>query len=190
MLENLQQNMWENQLRELNLSLKNKKIPGEFNQPPNNQEKETPYVTRRMVESETAMRKDLSTPKYARKVAVINLEQSQEEQEIVCHGRVMRFKPGLQNDFVPRWLQMTADSVKYFDRDIRKAKSYRAPLTSVPLTAIKRVSKVNYKQFELPVHRNFEKMKGYYDNLFEIVVNRNHQLVPDIQIDKTPVKKS
>ena len=52
--------MWENQLRELNLSLKNKKVVGEFSPPLNNnnyQEKETPYVTRRPTDMETTTMK-------------------------------------------------------------------------------------------------------------------------------------
>lgn len=69
---------------------------------------------------------------------------------------------------------MTPDFVKYFDKDIRKSKCYRPPLACVPVGAIKKVGRVNYKQFELPVHRNFEKMKGYYDNLFEIIINSSH----------------
>ena len=91
---------------------------------------------------------------------------------------------------------MTADSVKYFDKDIRKSKCYRPPLVCLPLDAIKKVTKVNYKQFELPVHRNFEKMKGYYENLFEIILSRDHPEAhkyreADRAVNtKTPIKTS
>lgn len=91
---------------------------------------------------------------------------------------------------------MTADSVKYFDKDVRKSKGRRPPLAFVPLAAIKKVSKVDFKQFELPVHRNFEKMKGYYENLFEVIINRNHPEAHNYReaavntMAKTPLKAS
>ena len=67
----------------------------------------------------------------------------------------MRFKPGIQKDFVPRWLQLTPISLQYFEN---RTKVFRAsandqyqngPLMSVPIDAIEMACIPDSRSYEI-----------------------------------------
>ena len=45
------------------------------------------------------------------------------KQIVLCEGEIMRYKPGIQKDFVSRWLQLTPISLQYFENRTKVFKS-------------------------------------------------------------------
>ena len=43
------------------------------------------------------------------------LSQKLVEEQIIVEGEILRFKPGIQKDFVPRWVQLTNKCFRYFE---------------------------------------------------------------------------
>jgi hypothetical protein len=37
----------------------------------------------------------------------------------VFEAKLLRYRPGIEKDFVERWLQITTDSFRYFENNIR-----------------------------------------------------------------------
>ena len=79
----------------------------------------------------------------------------QNKNIVLCEGEVMRFKPGIQKDFISRWLQLTPISLQYYEN---RTKVFRAspedhyfcgPLMSVPIDAIEIVQVPDPGSYEI-----------------------------------------
>ena len=83
-----------------------------------------------------------SRKKSSQKVVI---DINEDDEQIICQGEVMRFKPGIQSDFVSRWLQMTNKSIRYYENDlnsssVQTSQNYaKGPLVCIPIDAIESV---------------------------------------------------
>ena len=74
------------------------------------------------------------------------------KEEVIMQGEIHKFHPGIQKDFVPRWVVLTTHGLKYFENEYRARKSLAGignPIMAVPLEAIDDVRSIGDDQFEM-----------------------------------------
>lgn len=113
---------------------------------------------------------------------------------VVGQGELLRFRPGIEKDFIPRWVQLTRKSLRYFENRLRAESclqaeqllrqadetgvyfgpsapvscTLNAPLISIPVEVIKRARRRKAAEFQIQQNRNREKQKPLYANMFEV----------------------
>ena len=65
--------------------------------------------------------------KYQLKKNKINFKKEDiqnriKEKGLVYEAELLRYRPGIEKDFVERWLQITTDSFRYFENNVRASK--------------------------------------------------------------------
>ena len=100
---------------------------------------------------------------------------------LVCQGKLLRFRPGIEKDFVPRWVQLTRKDFRYFENSLRAENCLNAenlirmaqytgkpvpsnlrggpthtaaPLLSIPVGAMLRAQRLKESGFEIQKNRN------------------------------------
>ena len=74
------------------------------------------------------------------------------KEQVIYQGEMYKFHPGIQRDFIPRWVVLTTHSLKYFENEYRARKSLAGignPIMTVPIEAIKKVESIGDDQFEI-----------------------------------------
>lgn len=86
----------------------------------------------------------------------------------------MRFKPGIQKDFISRWLQLTPISLQYYENRTKVFRAspedhyYCGPLMSVPIDAIEIVKVPEPGTYEIQNNRAKSDQIHFYENMFEV----------------------
>jgi len=73
-----------------------------------------------------------------------------DEADPVFHeGELYRFKPGIENNFISRWVQVTSRAFKYYRSQIQSFAGLNRPIVSIPKNAIESIRplKINYESF-------------------------------------------
>jgi hypothetical protein len=71
----------------------------------------------------------------------------------------MKYKAGYNPTFINRWVQVTEKGFKFYKNRCNAITCSNKPLMAIPITAIKKVEKVN---FELPFKKNEKEKYGAY----------------------------
>ena len=72
-----------------------------------------------------------------------------EADPILCEGDLFRFKPGMENNFISRWVQISGRAFRYYRNQIQSFAGLSRPIVSIPKLAIEsiRVLKINEEAF-------------------------------------------
>jgi len=62
--------------------------------------------------------------------------------EIIYEGELFKYKPGLKNQYMSRWCQITKSHFLYYAEGVPYASYFRRPLAVIPLEAIQSVKRV------------------------------------------------
>lgn len=119
----------------------------------------------------------------------IRIEQALEEIErclkvdcskIKWAGEVLRFHPGIEKDFVRRWVEITEHSFRYFKSKyeaLKRRRTNTGPIVSIPLSAISQVIKLRKDEFEVPKNRNAQQQRLLFTQLFEIKLKFEYEQI-------------
>ena len=72
---------------------------------------------------------------------------------------MLKFHPGIQKDFITRWVQFTHKSFRYYEnqyRSLGSAKNLVGPLLSVPINKLSKCILVDPEEFQIQKNRNYE----------------------------------
>ncbi|KAL4473809.1 hypothetical protein ABPG74_022673 [Tetrahymena malaccensis] len=117
----------------------------------------------------------------SRQVIRLSLEN---QKKILFQGELQKYKPGLNYNFISRYITLNLESIKYY-KDRVHSKCYEdKPLQVIPIASIQSVSKVQFQVPLLPKEKQRQKnnlQKLYPDNLsknvvvyyFEIILDNN-----------------
>lgn len=89
----------------------------------------------------------------------------------LTEGQIYRFKPGIQYDFVSRWLQLSMESLKYFENEQRAVfcdRNQENPLEEIPTYKISSVKVLQSDHFEIYKNQSRKEQQKLYDFMFEI----------------------
>jgi len=75
------------------------------------------------------------------------------EEEIIIEGEVDKFKPGIEKNFIPRWLQLSSRSFRYYKNHYQSVCYLNRPISALPLNAIERVKKYQIKNNDYKRHK-------------------------------------
>jgi hypothetical protein len=67
----------------------------------------------------------------------------------LCEGELFRFKPGMEINFISRWVQISGRAFRYYRNQIQSFAGLSRPIVSIPKMAIEsiRVLKINEEAF-------------------------------------------
>ncbi|KAL4470172.1 hypothetical protein ABPG72_009097 [Tetrahymena utriculariae] len=106
----------------------------------------------------------------SRQVIRLSLEN---QKKILFQGELQKYKPGLNYNFISRFITLNLESIKYY-KDRVHSKCYEdKPLQVIPIASIQSVSKVQFQVPLLPKEKQRQKnnlQKLYPDNLSKNVV--------------------
>ena len=99
------------------------------------------------------------------------------KDDIIWEGELMKFKPGLTVNFIPRYVQISKRAVRYFKS--QKEAFAGKPLVSIRKKIIKEaipyeVNKASYLKPGSAVTKSHKEDK-LFDNMFEIVLNQDYE---------------
>ena len=92
------------------------------------------------------------------------------EDPIVFQGELYRFKPGLQNNFISRYLQVSKHAFRYFKSSLTARGGGKA-IVSVPNAAIVKIlrfNSINKDAFLKGKKNTHELERRLFDHMFEI----------------------
>ena len=127
-------------------------------------------------------------PKHKVRNPKLNFAYNPNVEHIIHENEILRFSPGIQKDFVSRWVQLTSQSFRYFENQYKAQNcqiNIHGPLISVPIESIKQAVKINPKTFELQQNRSRDRQEHLYQNMFELVLNCDFEQIHQYrQFDK------
>lgn len=104
------------------------------------------------------------------------------DNPIVFQGELYRFKPGIQHNFITRWVQVSAHAFRYF-KNFYTAQGSSKPIVAVPNQAIIKIvpfTQLN-KEAYTKTHCRNEKERDLeirlFDNMFEIVLDQDYEKI-------------
>lgn len=93
-------------------------------------------------------------------------------QEIVFEEELAKFKPGIESNFLNRWIQLTSHSLRYYKSHYQSAQFGARPINSIPFHLIQSVKKFEINQTNLSTFEkkklNHSKYKDLYKFMFEV----------------------
>lgn len=99
-------------------------------------------------------------------------DENAEDAEIVIQECEMhRYRPGIQKDFIPRWIQLTSKNFRCFENEYRASMCKKNPcraLQSIPIKAIRKAKEIEKGTFEISRSRSFDQQKKMHETMFEI----------------------
>lgn len=101
------------------------------------------------------------------------------ENPIVFSGEIYRFKPGIQNNFIPRWFQISTHAFRYF-KNYYSSHGTSKPLVAVPNAAILKIvpfTSINKEAFFVGKRKNAELERRLMDNMFEVVLHHDYESI-------------
>ena len=61
------------------------------------------------------------------------------EEEVLWEGQLVKFKPGIEKNFIDRWLQISSRSFRYYKNQYHSVCYLTRPIAAIPLNAIDEV---------------------------------------------------
>ena len=58
---------------------------------------------------------------------------------VLIEWEIMKFKPGLSQNYIPRWIQITKWAFRYYRNYYHSASSFSRPLVAIPFQSIKEI---------------------------------------------------
>lgn len=58
------------------------------------------------------------------------------DEEIILEGEMYKFKPGIEKNFISRWLQLSTRSFRYYKNHYHSICYLTRPISAIPLYAI------------------------------------------------------
>jgi hypothetical protein len=55
------------------------------------------------------------------------------EDEIVMEAELLKFKPGIEKNFIDRWIQLSTRSLRYYKNHYHSICYLTRPITAIPL---------------------------------------------------------
>ena len=88
----------------------------------------------------------------------------------MSEGELHRFKPGMEFNFIPRWLQLSTRSLRYYKNQIHAVTFLTRPIVSIPLQAIHSVRPYQLKN---PDYK--KRQRALYDHMFELTLRQDYE---------------
>ena len=89
---------------------------------------------------------------------------------MIQEGELVKFKPGIEKNFIPRWLQLTTRAFRYYTNHYNSICYLTRPISALPLLAIEKV-----QTFEIQNKDYKRKEKELYQFMFEIVLRQDYE---------------
>ena len=61
------------------------------------------------------------------------------DEDILLESDLVKFKPGMESNFIHRWLQLSTRSFRYYKNHYHSICYLTRPISAIPLIAIERV---------------------------------------------------
>ena len=61
------------------------------------------------------------------------------DEEIIREGEIVKFKPGIEKNFISRWIQLSTRSFRYYKNHYHSICYLTRPISAIPLNAIDKV---------------------------------------------------
>jgi hypothetical protein len=103
------------------------------------------------------------------------------DNPIVFQGELYRFKPGIQNNFISRWVQTSKHAFRYF-KNFYTSQGNSKPLVAIPNAAILKITPfTDFNKESFMVGRNRRKNHDLEDrlfsNMFEIELQHDYESI-------------
>jgi hypothetical protein len=92
------------------------------------------------------------------------------DEEILLEGEILKFKPGIEKNFISRWIQLSTRSFRYYKNHYHSICYLTRPISAIPLYAIQKINPYNIDNNEYK-----RKDKHLYQFLFEIVLKQDYE---------------
>lgn len=90
-------------------------------------------------------------------------------------GELHRFKPGIENNFISRWVQISGRAFRYF-RNQYQSLGLNVPIVSFPKRAIEDVCEISINQEAFLLRKNpKERERALFNNLFEVHLRADYE---------------
>ena len=102
-----------------------------------------------------------------------------QENPIVFHGELYRFKPGIQNNFISRYVEVSTHAFRYF-KSSYAAKGGSKAIVSIPNAAIVKISRftsINKEAFLKGKRSTLELETRLFDHMFEIELDQDYEKI-------------
>lgn len=66
---------------------------------------------------------------------------------VMIEREIMKFKPGLSQNYISRWMQITKKAFRYYRNYYHSASGFAKPLVAIPFSSIQDVKRVDLKTF-------------------------------------------
>ena len=90
---------------------------------------------------------------------------------ILCEGDLSKFKPGMETNFITRWLQLSTRSFRYYKNHYHSVCFLTKPISAIPLNAIEKIIKYNIDNTDY----KREKERAMYQYMFEVVLKQDYE---------------
>ena len=94
------------------------------------------------------------------------------DEDVLYEGELCKFKPGMEKNFITRWLQLSTRSFRYYKNHYHSVCYLTRPISAIPLNAILKVQK--YQITNKNYKRN-NKEKALYSFMFEIILKQDYE---------------
>jgi hypothetical protein len=92
--------------------------------------------------------------------------------EIIYEGELFKYKPGIKNQYMPRWCQVTKTHFLYYAEGVPYASYLGRPLAVIPLDSIESVKRVNVEVPER--NEKYSQLKNFQFEIFFRSNSTNH----------------
>ena len=110
------------------------------------------------------------------------------ENPIVFQGELYRFRPGIQNNFISRWVQVSTHAFRYY-KNMYGCQGTSKPLLSLPNSAILRIvpfTPVNKEAYTKGKRRRTttDLEQRLFENMFEIELYPDYEDNEDVYLQR------
>ncbi len=103
------------------------------------------------------------------------------ENPLIFEGDIYRFKPGIQNNFIKRWFQVSTHAFRYF-KSYFSSHGASKPLLAIPNSAICEIrpfTDLNKEAFLVGRRKKGEDglEKRLLDNMFEVILHHEYESI-------------
>ena len=95
------------------------------------------------------------------------------EEEILVEGDLVKFKPGIESNFIHRWLQLSTRSFRYYKNHYHSICYLTRPISALPLVAVEKVRVFKIQAEQSNYIR--KKEQHLYEYMFEVVLKQDYE---------------
>lgn len=98
-----------------------------------------------------------------------------EDDPVTLEGELYRFKPGIENNFISRWVQVSGRAFRYF-RNNYQSLGLSRPIVAFPKKAIEDICKIDIEKesFFKKTHMK-DNEKELFSHMFEIYLREDYE---------------